>query len=412
MAGSTIQEKELAGLLEGLERERVNLARAEKKSDAQEEIRDARQKIAIYETRIDLLLEDGTPKDDAPDNLQVPKGPESKGQQHSLSPPVDYWPSTNTSPFTVNTTNDGNSKSLSNIGQASSAGLSGDFTRKRSREGSTGDSPAQPSKKAAPANPMKQRHQNLDKLLEERLEKNREMFASMRVPAEVTKCAKMEGLSEEEYLEELAQDEEESARSIRWDIQIEKDQDLARMLQHNDDDELDDSPFALPYRAQPGPSMPSTPLNRPPQPQPLPLQTPSWRDPKTEHDSDSDVQEIPRALPTPSRGYGSNNYSNIFNTLPPSVSRYNPHQADNELFTALGGQGQMWNSRQMLEWELENQRLQDERAREQAFGGRGRMRDPHELIAWQLEQQRLQDERAREQALKRQQMEENDIDFE
>lgn len=394
MAGPTPDEKELEALFEDLDRERLNLARAENKPNGQDEIRETRHRIRCYETRIDILLGGGT-LEDVTDNLQVPTRSESKEQQNSLSPRDDYWPSTNTSPFALNTTNNGNTQPFPQTGQAALAGSSRDDSRKRAREGSIGDSPAQPSKKTA--NPMEQRHKNLDKVLEERLEKNRQMFASMRDPAEVTKCAKMEGLSEEDYLEELAMDEEESARSIRWDIQIEKDQDLARMLQHNDDDELDDSPFALPYRSEPGPSMPSTPLNRPQQPLATPSaqhsMRPLWQPSgqmETGYDSDSDVQEIIRPPPTSSRASGSTSYSNILNTAPQSAPYlpYLPQPApypnlrrdDNELFTALGGRGHTW--------------------------------DPREVLARELERQKLEDERIREQALKRQQMEENDIDFE
>ncbi|KAJ6114365.1 hypothetical protein N7486_000143, partial [Penicillium sp. IBT 16267x] len=223
--------------------------------------------------------------------------------------PSQHWPSSAPSPFGFQpSAHPGPSLppiSLLNPGEGS---------RKRQREGSLGSLGShQPSKKATVDNP-RNRIQEIEAKLLKQLEANRRHYANLRTTEEVRNTARLEGISEEQVLHEVIEEELENEKIIRSVIQTEKDEEYARMIQAQDDEEVQPLPhpsFAIPDRTLPRP--PSLPVPT------YQAHGNHYRSPHPEIiDSDDDLEEItsesfksapgypprpPSYLPAPAHSY-------------------------------------------------------------------------------------------------------------
>ncbi|KAJ5639083.1 uncharacterized protein N7484_006945 [Penicillium longicatenatum] len=223
-----------------------------------------------------------------------------------LSVPSSYWPSSAPSPFGFQPSAHPG-PSLPPI----SSFNSGEGSRKRPREGSLGSlGSQQPSKKAIVDN-SRNRIQAIEAKLIRDLEANRQRYANMRTTEEIRNAARHEGISEEQFLHESIEEELENEKIIRSISQTEKDEEYARMIQAQDDEEvqpLSHPSFAIPDRTLPRP--PSLPLP------PYRTYGNDYRSPHTEIvDSDEDIQEI-----TPE-------YFNSVQGYPPRPPSHLPAQA-------------------------------------------------------------------------------------
>ncbi|KAJ5769552.1 hypothetical protein N7520_004111 [Penicillium odoratum] len=213
--------------------------------------------------------------------------PQTPTRAKQLLPvPGQYWPSSAPSPFSFQS----NSHAGPSLPPISSLN-SGESSRKRPREGSIGSlGPSQSSKRAIVSKSQNRMQEIEAKLLEE-LETSRREFAKKREREEVRKAARWEGISEEQVLHELNEEECENEKLIRDMNQIEKDGEFARMLQAGGDDYEEDQPHPQPH---PSYNIPDRTL-----PHPTSLLSPSlkyeneYRSPRPEIlDSDDDLQEI------------------------------------------------------------------------------------------------------------------------
>ncbi|KAJ5273003.1 hypothetical protein N7478_008128 [Penicillium angulare] len=226
--------------------------------------------------------------------------------------------------------------------------FSANGSRKRTREDSNNlQNPRQPSKKAT-INSSQRRVEELEVKLDMQLEENRRTYAIMRDPEEVKKSARLEGLSEEQVLLDIAEEEAENAKCIRTFIQAEKDEEYARIIQAQDDEYTESYPSTHPSFNIP---------DRTHYPHPVVKQEP-YLNPKTDYrnpnpiylDSDDDIEEITPdtffsggrgSLPWPSQSIPNKGglypsqpllpMPGSFPGMPPSMGMTNPHMGWNPM---------------------------------------------------------------------------------
>ena len=235
-------EEELHEALEDLELHRIiyedlMLTR----SDDTLAIMETRDTIRRLETKVKHLLGEATPsspgQDDTSDiSTSLPSSTPRPSQPTSSTPrPVDpmsasYWPSSAPSPFSTSSHQHRDMNMPSDPAKAAA-----EASRKRARHDST-SSPFQPepSRRALMSNSVS-RMANIEAKLERRLEESRKLYAEMAHPDSIRLTASLEGISEEEAREVMAQEQEEAERDIRTTYQLEKDEEYARMLQAQDE---------------------------------------------------------------------------------------------------------------------------------------------------------------------------------
>ncbi|KAJ5606542.1 hypothetical protein N7510_009323 [Penicillium lagena] len=161
-------------------------------------------------------------------SMHTPRFPSTPTSRMPGPGPVSdsYWPSSAPSPFAIQDRNL----------LPSQVSSSRDSSRKRSRQDS-GSSPHQhgPSKYRSvinpPTNPSRPQPSRTRQTLEEKLAANREAYEEMMEPDSVEMTAQLERISPSTVLANLRKEEEDQARLIREDFQMEQDAELARMLQ-------------------------------------------------------------------------------------------------------------------------------------------------------------------------------------
>lgn len=228
------------------------------------------------------LNSDPAPQPSTPDFSRVTSATSPRPEKQ-LPVPNPYWPSSAPSPFGFQPSAHAG-PSLPPI----SSFNSGEGSRKRPREGSLGSLGShQPSKKAI-VDSSRSRIQEIETKLIQQLERNRRQYANMRSTEGVRDTARLEGISEEQVLHEINEEELENEKMIRSMIQTEKDEEYARMIQAQDEEEVQPLPhpsFAIPDRTLPRP--PSLPV---------PTYQPYGNDYRSNYqeilDSDDDIQEI------------------------------------------------------------------------------------------------------------------------
>jgi len=177
-------------------------------------------------------------------------------------------------------------------------------TGKRPRQDSLDSlTPAQTSKRAVLAN-SRSRMAEIDESLEAQLAQNRQLYEDLLGDVNVQFTANTENISEEQAREKIRKDREESEREIRQQFQLERDGELARLLQaqqfESSDDERD--------------------FDRHPTPNPLRHFTPS--------STLSPGRTLPRPLYNlPDRTH-SNGSANVFPNLPRLMNHNNRNGFD------------------------------------------------------------------------------------
>ncbi|KAJ6014824.1 hypothetical protein N7540_009415 [Penicillium herquei] len=151
--------------------------------------------------------------------------------------------------------------------------------RKREREDSISSPSTSQLPKRTALDASRQRDEEMNKM-ERGLSEIRKQYAALRQPDHVKITAAKQGISEKEYLDEIAEEEEENERYLRYKMQAEKDAEFARTLQAVDEVQYAPRPsFNLPERPQPSTST---------------QQYRSYRSPVPEYtgDSEDDIEEI------------------------------------------------------------------------------------------------------------------------
>lgn len=144
-----------------------------------------------------------------------------------------YWPSSAPSPFAA----------LSQRQPEFSLSVPPDGSRKRPRQDS-GGSQAQPqSSKRAVLDRSRSRMAEIDAELETQLVENKDMYDDLQDPESVRITALAEGISEDQVRENIEKEREETERLIREEFQMERDEELARMLQAQEEPSEDERDF-------------------------------------------------------------------------------------------------------------------------------------------------------------------------
>lgn len=180
----------------------------------------------------------------APSTLTSPRreGPSLDLPAHTMAPhlradpsSVPYWPSSAPSPFAASSTRQ----------PEYSLPIPSEGSRKRPRQDS-GSIPAQPqSAKRSILTKSKSRMEEIDAEMETQLAQNRYVYEGMKHPENVRRRAMIEGISEDQVRQDIDKDREEMEHLIREEYQLERDGELARMLQAQEEpseDERDLSP--------------------------------------------------------------------------------------------------------------------------------------------------------------------------
>ncbi|KAJ5733585.1 hypothetical protein N7493_002371 [Penicillium malachiteum] len=264
-----------------------------------EAIAETKKTILNLQTLINMSLRS---KGDSPRNEPVSAPPQESPQVANRMPGLPssdtaFWSSSAPSPFAVLHQQSQNQQSrhidhpssqwIESPGSTGKAQTSwsqapfqtpGQSSRKRGREDSINslNTPQLSKRTAVDAS------KDIAARLERGLNDIRKQFAALRQPDQVKRNAAREGISESEYLEEIAADEKENERSLRYSLQAEKDADFARTLQAGDEVQYAPQPtFDLPERPQPSTSTSMQPYR-------------SYRSPVPEYtgDSEDDIEEI------------------------------------------------------------------------------------------------------------------------
>ncbi|KAJ5998393.1 hypothetical protein N7451_006203 [Penicillium sp. IBT 35674x] len=288
------KEDEIKDLLEELDLYEFILTDQQTSTpDDVEAIGETRDTIKKLQGRLAGLLGNVAPSSPPPHSHPAPQptSPELSRVTSTTPPrpenhlPVSnpHWPSSAPSPFGFQPSAHAG-PSLPPISSFSP----GEGSRKRPREGSFGSLGSQQPSKKAIMDKSRNRIQEIDAKLRVQLERNRRQYANMRSIEEVRETARIEGVSEEQVLHEINEEERENEMTIRSMIQMEKDEEYARMIQAQDDEEVQPLPhpsFAIPDRTLP--RLPSFPAPK------HQAYGNNYRSPQLEIlDSDDDLQEI------------------------------------------------------------------------------------------------------------------------
>lgn len=174
---------------------------------------------------------------------------------------VPYWPSYAPSPFAAPSTS----------GSRYPQPMSSEQSRKRPRQDSGGASTQPQSSKRTVLSKSKSRMQEIDAEMEHQLAQNREMYEEMKDPDSVRISALAEGITEDQARRNIDKERDEMEKLIRDQFQLERDGELARMLQaqeeSSEDEPVSDSrPSFSPHPPfSPHPSFSPRPV---PEPQP------------------------------------------------------------------------------------------------------------------------------------------------
>ncbi|KAJ5930188.1 hypothetical protein N7466_005681 [Penicillium verhagenii] len=318
-------------------------------------ISETRQRIQEMQAQLNKLLGNIAPSSPPHDHHSNPQHehtqptPEPPSQMTSQTTPTrpeqpfstssQYWPSSAPSPFGFQQ-NGYIAPSLPPISSFSPGGGS----RKRPREGSIGSlGSQQPSKKALVSNSQSRLHA-IDMKMDQEMEKLHNKYRALKTREKVRETARFEGVSEEQVLQELEEEEFEAEKSLRSMNQMEKDEEFARLIQAQDNEFEEVQPHLQPYprfnipdRTLPRPS--SLPVSKFKQP------GNNYRSPRPEcGDSDDDLEEITPdsfrstqppgmyPLPLPSsylppqiNPYGTTPYMQAYKGMSPtSAARFRP----------------------------------------------------------------------------------------
>ncbi|KAJ5730426.1 uncharacterized protein N7483_004934 [Penicillium malachiteum] len=254
-----------------------------------EAIEETKKTIRHLQAQIDMSLRE---KGDSPPNEPIPTLPQTPSQVNRMaglpSSETAFWSSSAPSPFSV----------LPQQSQVSVLGSQGALVKLnhpslwlhfghlvkylasgRERDSISSLNPSQLTKRTA-LDASRQRLEKIDADLEKGLRDTREQYAALKQPDQVEKNAAKQGISENDYLDELAEEEEEIKRSLRYTMQAERDAEFARRLQAADEVQYAPQPsFNPPERLQPSTST---------------QQYRSYRSPVPEYtgDSEDDFEEI------------------------------------------------------------------------------------------------------------------------
>ncbi|KAJ5679845.1 hypothetical protein N7462_008089 [Penicillium macrosclerotiorum] len=220
------------------------------------------------------------------------------GAQANSMITAPYWPSSAPSPFEFSL-----NRHFENSSEAS---------RKRQRQDSNSSSTLLQSSKRSALAKSKARLDEIDEELERQLAEYRQVCDEMRDPENLQAIASTKGITIAQALEELDKEEKEEEEAIRISIQMDRDEELARMLEAEENASDSDDPFSparvfdIPDRTLTG----SSPYDTMPRRYPVPTQFDYPTMPGAYHgsmklahhgreshlslDSDDDIQEISR----------------------------------------------------------------------------------------------------------------------
>lgn len=140
---------------------------------------------------------------------------------HADPASIPYWPSHAPSPFATPSTS----------GPRFPQPLPSEQSRKRPRQDSGGALTQPESSKRTALNKSKSRMQEIDAIMEAQLAQNKEAYEEMKDPETVRISALTEGITEDQARLNIDRECREMERLIRDQFQLERDGELARMLQ-------------------------------------------------------------------------------------------------------------------------------------------------------------------------------------
>lgn len=152
--------------------------------------------------------------------------------------PAPHWPSSAPSPFVVSSRNQ----------PQHNLPIPPEGSRKRPRQDSRGTLAQPQSSKRTAVSKSKSRMQDIEARMNSQLAIYREIYEDMRRPENIRQTALDENITEDQARNQVDQDEQEMEQLIKSEFQLERDGELARMLQAQEEPSDDEREVNLPPR--------------------------------------------------------------------------------------------------------------------------------------------------------------------